>query len=99
MPSLPPAWKRSLGRYFGTESGVLVISVTRNSALSLRGGDVVLRVDGREPESPAHLLRILGSYGPGEELRLEIFRDRKRRTVTGTVAAAPAPAMEYMVSP
>jgi S1-C subfamily serine protease len=74
-----------LGRYFGTSEGILVISVAGNSPLSLRGGDVVLRVDGRAPESPAHLLRILGSYGPGEELRLEIFRDRKRRTVSGNV--------------
>ena len=86
-----------LGRYFGTSDGVLVISVARNSTLALRGGDVVLRVDGRTPEGPAHLLRILGSYGPGEELRLEIFRDRKRRTVTGTIGAGPA--REFMVAP
>ena len=71
--------------------------MARNSTLSLRGGDVVIRVDGRTPEGPAHLLRILGSYGPGEELRLEIFRDRKRRTVTGTIAAASA--REFMVAP
>lgn len=86
-----------LGRYFGTSDGVLVISVARNSTLSLRGGDVVVRVDGRTPEGPAHLLRILGSYGPGEELQLEIFRDRKRRTVTGTIAAAPT--REFMIAP
>ena len=86
-----------LGRYFGTSEGVLVISVARNSALSLRGGDVVVRVDGRTPEGPAHLLRILGSYGPGEELRLEIFRDRKRRTVTGTIAASTT--RDFMVAP
>lgn len=77
-----------LGRYFGTSEGVLVISVPANSPLSLRGGDVVLRVDGREPENPGHLLRILGSYGPGESLSFDIYRDRKRRTVKGTVAAA-----------
>lgn len=86
-----------LGRYFGTSEGVLVISVARNSTLSLRGGDVVIRVDGRSPEGPAHLLRILGSYGPGEELRLEIFRDRKRRTVTGTITASPT--RDFMVAP
>ena len=86
-----------LGRYFGTSEGVLVISVAQNSTLSLRGGDVVLRVDGRVPEGPAHLLRILGSYGPGEELRLEIFRDRKRRTVTGTIVAATT--RDFMVAP
>ncbi|HLS47777.1 MAG TPA: PDZ domain-containing protein [Gemmatimonadales bacterium] len=74
-----------LGRYFGTDSGVLVISVPRTSALQLRGGDVVQRIDGREPDNPAHLLRILGSYGPDEEFTLEIMRDRKRQSLTTTM--------------
>jgi hypothetical protein len=78
-----------LGRYFGTDDGVLVISVPARSGLPLRGGDVVLRVDGREPESPGHLLRILSSYDQDEEFRLDIVRDRKRRSVTGKVGSRP----------
>jgi len=74
-----------LGRYFGTEEGVLVISAPTDSALGLRGGDVVLGVDGREPSSPSHLLRILRSYESGETFKLDIMRNRKRETVTARI--------------
>ncbi|MBA2457620.1 MAG: PDZ domain-containing protein [Gemmatimonadales bacterium] len=71
-----------LGRYFGAEEGVLVISAPKDSALGLRGGDVVLAVDGRKPAGPAHLLRILRSYESGETFKLDILRNRKRETVS-----------------
>jgi len=74
-----------LGRYFGTGEGVLVISAPRDSALGLKGGDVVLRVDGRAPSSPSHLLRILRSYEAGETFKLDIMRDRKKETVTARI--------------
>ena len=71
-----------LGRYFGATEGVLVISSPNDSGLGLRGGDVVLSVDGRKPEGPGHLLRILRSYAPGESFKLDILRNRKRETVS-----------------
>lgn len=74
-----------LGRYFGTDQGVLVISAPKDSALGLRGGDVVLAVDGRAPSSPSHLLRILRSYETGETFKLDIMRNRKRETVTARI--------------
>src|SRR5689334_3033005 len=51
-----------LGRYFGATEGVLVISAPKSSALNLKGGDVVLTVDGRKPSTPSQLIRILSSY-------------------------------------
>ena len=72
-----------LGQYFGTESGVLVISVPPESRLGFKGGDVILIVDGRKPESPSHLLRILRSYGDTEGFKAEVLRNRKRVTVDG----------------
>ena len=72
-----------LGQYFGTESGVLVISVPPESRLGFKGGDVILTVDGRKPESPSHLLRILRSYGDTEGFKAEVLRNRKRVTVDG----------------
>jgi S1-C subfamily serine protease len=72
-----------LGQYFGTTTGTLVISVPKESPLGLKGGDVVLAVDGRKPESPSHLLRILRSYEHGETFKLEVLRNGKRETVTG----------------
>jgi S1-C subfamily serine protease len=77
-----------LGQYFGTDNGVLVISAPRNSSLGVRGGDVVLAVDGRRPDGPLHLLRILRSYDGGEPFKLDIMRSRKRETLSGSLAAA-----------
>jgi S1-C subfamily serine protease len=71
-----------LGQYFGASDGVLVISAPRDSALGLKGGDVVLAVDGRKPAGPSHLLRILRSYETGESFKLDILRNHKRETVT-----------------
>jgi S1-C subfamily serine protease len=76
-----------LGQYFGTEAGVLVISAPRNSPLRVRGGDVVLAVDGRRPDGPQHLLRILRSYDGGERFKLDIMRSRKRESLTVSLAA------------
>lgn len=74
-----------LGQYFGTDDGVLVIRAPRNSSLGVKGGDVVLAVDGRRPEGPLHLIRILRSYDSGERFKLEILRSRKRETLTGSL--------------
>jgi S1-C subfamily serine protease len=74
-----------LGQYFGASSGVLVVSAPKDSELGLKGGDVVLAVDGRKPASPSQLLRILRSYERGESFKMEIQRKQKRETVTGRV--------------
>jgi S1-C subfamily serine protease len=74
-----------LGSYFGTDEGVLVISAPANSGLKLKGGDVVLAVDGRPATDPTQLHRILRSYEPNEQFQLEIMRDRRRITVTGEI--------------
>jgi S1-C subfamily serine protease len=71
-----------LGQYFGTSEGVLVISAPKGSPLGIRGGDVVLAVDGRKPSSPAQLLRILRSYDRDESFKIDVLRNRKRETLT-----------------
>lgn len=71
-----------LGRYFGTDKGLLVVRAPRDETLKLRDGDVIQRIDGREPQSVSHALRILGSYQGGETLEIEIMRDRKRETLS-----------------
>ena len=70
-----------LGQYFGTDEGLLVVSAPTSSALQLQDGDVIQRIDGREPTSVRHALRILGSYQAGESLKLDIMRNKKRRTL------------------
>ena len=72
-----------LGQYFGTDEGLLVVSAPTSSALQLEDGDVIQKIDGREPTSVRHALRILGSYQAGKSLELEIMRNKKRRTLDG----------------
>ena len=76
-----------LGQYFGTSTGVLVINLPSGSGLGFKAGDVVLSVDGRKPESPSHLLRILRSYGDTERYKADVLRNRKRVTVSGKLGA------------
>jgi len=70
-----------LGKYFGTDDGLLVVSAPESMSLQLQDGDVIQKIDGREPTSVRHALRILGSYQAGESLKLEIMRDKKQRTL------------------
>ena len=75
-----------LGGFFGTSRGVLVISVPEGSGLGLKGGDVVLSVDGRTTENPSHLHRILRSYQSDEGFELIIMRNQRRMTVRGSLS-------------
>lgn len=70
-----------LGRYFGTDSGLLVISAPKSNDFKLQDGDVIQSIDGREPGSVNHCMRILGSYQPGENLVLNIMRDKRRQKI------------------
>ena len=93
LVALSPA----LGRYFGADSGLLVVRAPRSADLSLQDGDVILRIGERTPQDPAHALRILRSYAPGETLALDILRDRRALTLqailpTAEPAAASPPA-------
>jgi predicted metalloprotease with PDZ domain len=82
----------SLAEYFGTAKGVLVTRADTGAPFGLRGGDVILSVDGRTPSGPAHLARILKSYDPGERVTLDVLRSRKRITLAGVLAPPPASA-------
>jgi len=70
-----------LGRYFGTDKGLLVISAPKSNAFKLQDGDVIRSIDGRDPTSVSHCMRILTSYQPGETLTLAIMRDKKPQTI------------------
>ncbi|MBP8098148.1 MAG: PDZ domain-containing protein [Arenimonas sp.] len=83
----------SLGRYFGTEKGVLVVS--NGAELNgLQPGDVIQRVAGSEVESPREVMRALRDKQAGTQLKLEVLRDRKPVAVTITVPKSePLPFM------
>ena len=74
-----------LGSYFGTSDGVLVVKTSADSALPLKGGDVILTIGGRKPTSPSHAMRILRSYDVGETVSIDVMRKQKRVTVSWKV--------------
>lgn len=72
-----------LGRYFGTDKGVLVVRAPKD--FKLEDGDVILSIDGREPASGSHATRILSSYQPGEKIAIKIMRQQKTLSVETTL--------------
>lgn len=78
-----------LGRYFGTDTGVLVVRAPPKGALGLQDGDVILSIGGRKPIDGSHVVRILGSYDPGETIMLDVLRLHHRMSVTTTIPAGP----------
>jgi S1-C subfamily serine protease len=96
-----------LGRYFGTDEGLLVVRAPASNVLQLEDGDVIQKIDSRKPTSVRHAMRILGSYQPGEKLTLEVMRDRKRRTLeieipedlSSRLAPVPPPLVRPAAAP
>src|SRR6267154_2230963 len=77
-----------LGEYFGAKDGVLVVKAPADSALPLKGGDVITSIGGRKPANPEHAMRILRSYEKGETVSIEIMRRQKRLTVAWKVPSS-----------
>ena len=79
-----------LGRYFGTDTGVLVVRAPADGTLGLQDGDVILSIGGRKPIDSSHVIRILSSYDPGEKVTLEVQRLHRKVSVVATVPAEPS---------
>lgn len=80
-----------LGEYFGASKGLLVVRGPQSDALQLRDGDVILDIGGREPTSPEHALRILGSFQPGEVMKITVMRKQRRQTLEFAMPDESAP--------
>jgi S1-C subfamily serine protease len=74
-----------LGTYFGATEGLLVVRAPKDSLLGLKSGDVIVRIGGRVPTSPSHAMRIFRSYEPGDEIRIDIMRNKAAREVKAVV--------------
>jgi membrane-associated protease RseP (regulator of RpoE activity) len=80
LASVDPA----LGRYFGTDKGVLVLS-TGPELASLQPGDVVRSVAGKPVASPREVMDALRGRETGSKVAVEYLRDRKPATAQLTV--------------
>ena len=75
-----------LAEYFGTKEGVLVSSVTDNSAAAkagLKAGDVITNFNGSTINDPQDVRRRIQSLNDGDEFTLTVMRDRKPLTLKG----------------
>lgn len=86
-----------LGRYFGTDTGVLVVRAPPDGALGLEDGDVILSIGGRKPIDSSHVIRILGSYDPGEKLTLEVLRQHRRVSIATKMPRLPPLARRVLM--
>lgn len=68
--------------------GVLINSVTRNSAANRAGiqpGDIVLSIGGKPTATVADLVREIGSRKKGQTIELKILRDEERINLSATL--------------
>ncbi|MGM0623656.1 MAG: Do family serine endopeptidase [Campylobacterota bacterium] len=75
---------------YSRDSGALVMNVSEGTPASNAGikrGDLIYGVDDKKIESASDLTRIIGSYDPGDSVKLKIERDKKTKEVTLTLGS------------
>lgn len=78
-----------LGRYFGSDEGVLVLKAEGDGLAGLRGGDVIQRIDGESVRTPRDAMRKLSEAEPGQHVTLALLRDRRPTDVALTAPSQP----------
>lgn len=78
-----------LGRYFGVERGVLVVSSDARLQ-GLEPGDVILDIDGTPVATPVEAMRELSRHPAGKTIPMRIQRDGEARDITLTAPATDA---------
>lgn len=81
-----------LGRYFGTERGVLVLS--SGELEGLQAGDVIQRVEGKPVRTPREMMALLHGRSEGSKVRIEYLRDRRQAQ-----AQVPVPRIPQLPAP
>ncbi|MEM6990739.1 MAG: PDZ domain-containing protein [Myxococcota bacterium] len=81
--------------------GILVQKVLPGTAAEDAGllvGDVVVAVDGDDVAQLHDVASALSDRGKGDSVTLNVIRDRKRRTLTATLRAAPSSTWSHSFS-
>lgn len=66
-----------LGRYFGTDKGVLVIAADDDALPGIRAGDVITSIAGETVTRPEDALRALRDQDAGKDVSIKLLRDKK----------------------
>jgi serine protease Do len=99
------AQQEQLAEFFGVKEGVLVRSVTPNSAAEkagLKAGDVIVKVDDTHVNTTGDITSALRAARSRKSVTLTVMRNKKEMPLTVTIEAA-LPAVRarvgYMVTP
>jgi predicted metalloprotease with PDZ domain len=87
-----------LGRYFGTDEGVLVMGVNEDSAAEdagMKAGDVIVSVDGEDVESTGDLHEVLSEFEAGDTVTIGYMRDKKKGDVEVELGEGSAFSMVF----
>ena len=90
--NLTTEYRESLGLPEGTK-GAYITDVTAGAPGEQGGlqiGDVVISLNGRPIEGSNELTRAVGAVKPGETLRMELLRERRRQTISVRAGTRPA---------
>lgn len=71
------AMTETLGKYFGTSQGVLVLEVDTNNKLGLKDGDVIQSINGVDVKSPKDVIKIMSGFKSDEAFEIEIIREKE----------------------
>ncbi|WP_372018573.1 PDZ domain-containing protein [Pseudoxanthomonas sp. 10H] len=86
-----------LGRYFGTDRGVLVLA--QGALPGLEAGDVIQKIEGTPVASPRDAMQAMNARQPGQQARFTVLRDRVVREVDVAVPAAMPARLEFVPAP
>ena len=81
-----------LGPYFGTETGVLVLSVQEDSTAEeagMQAGDVILAIGDDEVTDTVGLHEVLNDFEPGDEVAVRIMREKSEQTINVELGESP----------
>jgi hypothetical protein len=77
----------NLGKYFGTDKGVLVLSAG-SQLPGLQAGDVIRSIDGKPVSTPREAMDALRSHQAGDKASLALLRDHRDTSAQVTVPKA-----------
>jgi serine protease Do len=94
--------QEQLAEFFGVKDGVLVRSVTRNSAAEkagLKAGDVIVKVDDTHVNSTSDISSALRSARTRKSVTLTVVRNKKEMPLTVTIESAMPSTRARVIAP
>jgi S1-C subfamily serine protease len=65
---------------------------TQTSGGLVIGGDLIVKIDGKQIANPNNLVAVVSGHKPGDKLQVQFYRGTKLKTVTVTLGNRPANA-------